>query len=375
MKKIDKRKSKYMVLGLMSGTSMDGLDCGLFEICLSRKFDFKWTCIDFKSYSYKKDLVDKIKLVVNKSKKDYKDLDLDLAKFFYDICHLFLDGREIDLVCSHGQTIIHEDKIRSVQIGDPQYLYNRLCVPIVHSLRQADINVGGNGAPLMPFLDWLLFKDYKTNVVTVNIGGIANISQICIGDFQNEVVGFDTGPGMCLIDECCDYFWNIPMDVDGSLSKDGRVNLDLLDFLMSNEFISKTPPKSTGRDIFGYKYLDNVFKKFNYIEKVDFLRTLIAFTAKSISKNIKNLNNFTIDDYNFIISGGGVNHPLLMNDLKLFLKSNKIYDSSIIGINPNMKESLLMAVLGVAKINDIPANITNVTGATKNVVLGEIVNE
>ena len=284
----------------------------------------------------------------------------------------FLKDRKVDIISSHGQTISHEDGISTRQIGTPKDMYQEFQIPIIYNVRQADIDVGGNGAPLMPFLDWLLFKEYGENIITLNLGGVANISYIPASGKREKVMGFDSGPGMALMDETCRELCGIDMDKDGLITAQGNVNTELLNELMKFEYINKKPPKSTGRDKFGSYLVKKIIKENPRIIAVDLLRTFCAFTAKSIAVNLKNNINIDFRNYRLIISGGGVYHPVLMDDIYKYITISNIKTANDYGIEPKMKESLLMAVLAVARIQNIPANMPSVSGANSQTVLGEI---
>ncbi|NQU67452.1 MAG: anhydro-N-acetylmuramic acid kinase [Candidatus Marinimicrobia bacterium] len=365
-------QTKYRVLGLMSGTSMDGLDCGIFSISIDKDYHFHWDCIDFKTIRYN----EKVRSIIRASLGgDYlrgKITDLMLGQVFAVYVKQFLNNREIDLIGSHGQTIQHNDGKFSQQVGDPQYLYGEVEVPIVHDFRQGDIEAGGNGAPLMPFLDWLLFKELDENIITLNVGGISNITCIPKNGKRDDVIGFDTGPGMAMIDECTRIYFTRSCDEDGELSKNGNLVPDLLEELMLHPFISQQPPKSSGRHEFSGELVKSMRKKYSQISIEDFLRTLVSFTAKSISYNLDKYGNFDISNSKLIVSGGGVFHPVFMDDLRRYCHVKQIESSIEVGIDPNMKESLLMAALAVAKINNLHSNMRQVTGVTKWVSLGKI---
>ena len=279
----------------------------------------------------------------------------------------------IDLIATHGQTIAHNDGISTQQIGDPKYLHEKMKVPIVYNFRQGDINAGGNGAPLMPFLDWILFQDNDHDTITLNLGGVANIAFIPKTGKRNEVIGFDTGPAMALIDECCEKFYCEPIDLDGVHAKLGKVNEDILCELMGHTFIQKIPPKSTGRHDFGKELLDCIIYNYPKIAPDDLIRTFCAFTAKSIAKNLDKFLNFNNRDIQLIISGGGVHHPVLIKDIKKYTEISNFKTADVLEIEPDMKETLLMAVMGVARIQKMKANMPSVTGAKKIVLLGDLV--
>ena len=178
---------KLKVLGLMSGTSMDGLDCCLCEIYLSK--DFNFNILSFKTYKYSKNIIKKISDNVGIDNiTSIKSLDDYLGKIFRDIVEDFLKDKTIDLISSHGQTIIHQNAKRSIQIGNPKFMYDLFKIPVIHNFRQKDISMGGTGAPLVPYLDWLLFNKSDKNIVTVNIGGISNLTYIPSSGLKNDVI-------------------------------------------------------------------------------------------------------------------------------------------------------------------------------------------
>ena len=349
-------------LGLMSGTSMDGLDCGLFDISLTSDYQLDWKLIDFKTIPYSKKMRNMLDESIYSKYDVNQDLDDELGRVFVSFINKFLKDRNVAIIASHGQTIFHKDGISSTQIGNPLFIYKEYNVPVIYNFRQADIDAGGNGAPLMPFLDWLLFRDKKMDIVTINIGGISNISYIPVSSFREKVRGFDTGPGMALIDETCRLYLSVDMDKDGFYASKGEVNNELLNQLMSQKFISKVPPKSTGRDVFGINLIEEIRKERPGILIEDLLRTFCAFTAKSIAVNLKmflNLEGFKCD---IIISGGGIHHPVIMNDIQKYLPMANIKLADDYGISSDMKESLLMAVLAVARFQNMPSNMPLVTG-------------
>ena len=359
------------IAGMMSGTSMDSLDCCICDIQIKKNMIFDFKIIDKISFPFSIDIIDKIRSYVYEINNDYQKLDNYLGKFFFDLSKNFISNYEVDCISIHGQTIVHIDKVKSLQLVNPKYLFDYFGVPIVHNFRQKDIINGGNGAPLMPYLDWLIFKKYKMNYLTINLGGIANISFINENGSRDNILGFDIGPGMCLIDEYTNLKWNKLIDKDAKLSSSGKINKELLNLLMQNDFINKPPPKSTGRTDFGLNFVQNIEKYFSNLSPHDILRTIVNFTSKAIKLNIEKyiLKSQQID--RIVISGGGINHPILINDMKKDLDF-KFEDILDYGVHSKFKECLLMAVLGYSKINKIHSNIPNVTGSSKNIILGEI---
>jgi len=351
----------------MSGTSMDGLDCCLCEISLSDNFNFD--ILSFNTYKYSNDLIKRISDNVGVYNiKSIKSLDDYLGETFRDIAEEFLIDEPIDLISTHGQTIIHQSGKKSIQVGNPKFMFDMFKVPIIHNFRQKDIIMGGTGAPLVPYLDWLLFHKSCKNIIAINIGGISNLTYIPSSGSKNDVLGFDTGPGMSLIDEYVKYEFNEILDYNCKYSSKGEVCCEMLDFLLNDQFVISSPPKSTTREYFGLNYLKIIKKKFSKLGKYDFLRTLVRFTAQSISYNINTYIFASIEEV--VLSGGGAHHALLVKDLNENLSNLYFMDKYKISVDN--KESFLMAVLGYTCYNRIPNNMPSVTGASDTAIYGEI---
>ena len=365
--------NRLIIAGFMSGTSMDGLDCCIAEINIDADWKFQYNIIASQSFAFNQNIKSKIKEYIGCTKlSEARELDDFMGRVYLDLSKDFLLDYSLDAIAIHGQTIHHSDKIRSLQVGKPCYLASFFNVPIIYNFRQKDILLNGNGAPLMPFLDWLLFKDKEYSTMTVNLGGIANISFIPMQGVRGDVIGFDAGPGMALIDEYVLKVWKDDCDYNGKYSYDANVDENMLSYLINNTgFISQPPPKSTGREDFGVVFISEVINKFNYLNKSDILRTLIKFTSVSLKLNIKNFINSKYNVDRLMISGGGAKHPILMNDIK---KDLDIPTLNIIDYNMRyeIKESFLMAVLGYAKMKGMASNMPSVTGASGNIALGDI---
>ena len=356
----------------MSGTSMDSLDCCVCELSIDSNNRFKYKVISQKSFDFDDSIINKIKKNIGRIKpRDIKEIDDFLGIIFLELSRDFLSEYSLDYISMHGQTIYHKDRERSIQVGNPAYLSNAFKIPVIYDFRSADIKLNGTGAPLMPYLDWLIFKDYNKDILTLNLGGISNVSMIPKKSKVDDVIGFDVGPGMSLIDECSNKFWKSKCDYNGKYSSKGEIKGNMLNYLMDNTFISKKPPKSTGRQDFGVDYINEVIDRYSNLSNFDIIRTFVKFTSKSIKLNIEKFisNNYDIDE--LIISGGGLNHPILINDIKKDLDI-PIRDIIDYGIESKFKESLLMAVLGYSKIKNIKNNVPSVTGASDNIVLGNI---
>ena len=350
---------------------MDGLDMCLSKVSIMKDYSFNYEIINSNYEKFDDNTIELIKKTINDNAY-LSDLSNHLGKKFTDMVKKYYSKDDMDIISMHGQTIKHIEKVESIQSGNPEFLYNEFKVPVVYNFRYADIMRGGNGAPLMPFLDWLLFREYGSDVITLNIGGISNISYIKNRSQLDDVVGFDTGPGMSLIDEFVLLKWNCRYDNKGLLATKGEINNNLLAHLMNNDYIRKSPPKSTGRDEFGIDMINSIVEKFHNINKFDLLRTLVRFTAESIILNLKFLDNLIIQNSTLIISGGGINNKLLIDDIKAISNFHNIIASNIIGIDSNYKEAFLMSVLGLGRVNEMNTNVPSVTGASEFVSCGDI---
>ena len=363
-----------LVLGLMSGTSMDGLDCCLSNIDINENNEIAFEIIDSITYAYTKRI--KATIIKTIENKNFNNNYLDdlLGIFFLNKTKLFLKNKKINLISSHGQTLSHKDGEYSIQIGNPKFMSEYYKIPVIYDFRFNDIENHGSGAPLVPYLDWILFKNYNKNVISINIGGISNITYIPKKSVESMVVGFDMGPGMCLIDLYVRLNWNMNFDSNGFLASKGKINNNLLQNLMNNKFIYKKPPKSTSVEKFNIDFLNKLLNDFDKINKYDFLRTLVNFTACTIMKNIELHINPRIKNKEFkiVFSGGGVKNKKLMDDLKNILSIEDISKINYHGITIDNKESFLMCVLGITSFKKIPNNMPSVTGANKKIVCGRI---
>ncbi len=364
---------QYKMIGLMTGTSMDGLD-----ICLSKiNFFSESTNIEVLKVGYvefPQTIKSNIENSLSLKKEDVRICHRSLGEFMANETYQFLKKNKIsniDGVGMHGQTIQHISGVKSLQIGDPKYLFNKLNVPIISNFRNLDIKNGGTGAPLVPFLDKILFQEQKNAVLCLNIGGISNITFLPSLESNDNILGFDTGPGMSLIDEASKIYFNKNFDRDGALSINGKPNLKLVENWMNDKFITSSYPKSTGRKEYGLSWLKKQRNIFDGMDKRDILPTLALFTSTSIFYNCKNFTNYN-KIKKIIISGGGIYNKAIMRNLKFFFKDIIIYTSEKFGIDSDSKEALCFALLGAAFLNNTPSNIPSVTGAKKSIVLGEI---
>ncbi len=388
-----KEKESRNVIGLMSGTSCDGIDACLVKITgngLSSKVDI----IGFETYPYKNEIR---KLIFEVSCKETGTVDkicqlnFTLGKLFADAARkiaekLSVPLSEIDIVGSHGQTIYHVSSLKesndkcdrsTLQIGEPSVIAQETGVTTVADFRTRDIAAGGEGAPLVPYADLVLFGRDEIGRAIQNIGGISNVTFLPAGGSINEIIAFDNGPGNMIIDRFAEIITNgkLKYDKNGELASKGRLDQGLLERLCTHPYLSKHPPKSTGREDFGIQFSDSLYKELKQdgIDVHDAIATITAFTAKSISDSYSKYIQPSYKICEVVVSGGGVCNPVLFQFLKDYLVDISIRKVDDFGIPSGAKEALAFAILANETVSGNPGNVPSATGAKESVVLGKII--
>jgi len=383
-------KKKKFVVGLMSGTSIDNVDVALVEIT-DNWTDTKIKLIGFTEYSYPAGLKELILKNSNQSTSNVAEisqLNFLLAQIYSDAVDSLIEKlnfpkSKIDLIGSHGQTIHHlPERVKlfdhsvssTFQIGDPSVLAKLTGIITVGDFRVGDIALGGQGAPLIPYFDFLLFRSTNKNRALLNIGGISNFTILKKNCRQNDVLAFDTGPGNMLIDSTMEYFFRKEFDYNGETAASGKTNKALFNSLISKDnFIEKNPPKSTGREFYGFSFIDDLLKEFEKVKPEDWINTVSKFTAYAIYRNYEKFvkKNIMLDE--LIISGGGAKNSFIYKCLaEYFGESVEVKIIDEIGISADAKESICFAVLANETVHGNPTNIPLTTGADKPTVLGKI---
>jgi anhydro-N-acetylmuramic acid kinase len=362
------------VVGLMSGTSADGVDAAVIDIKNN-----KVKLLAFDTFAYQPALRKNI-LELGEQKTcrpaDISNLNFTLGEVFADavikLCRKNkINLRTIDLIGSHGQTIYHnpEDKIRStLQIGESSIIAYKTGITTVADFRPKDMAAGGQGAPLVPFADYFLFKSNKNRAIQ-NIGGIANVTFLPANCKPKDIIAFDTGPGNMIIDRLAFLITKGKQnfDKDGKIASNGKVNIKILSQMLKNPYFRKKPPKSTGREMFGREYTDAFYRK---LPNEDMIATATAFTAVSIAEAYKKFLPKMPEE--IILCGGGARNKTLVKMLRQNIKS-KILFTDDFGINSDAKEAVSFAILAYATIKGIANNVPSATGAQKAVILGKII--
>ncbi len=376
-------KKKY-VIGLNSGTSFDGVDVALVRF----SGDLKPKFIDGIIYEYPKVIKEKIGNLID-SVETYHGMSLlrEIAQLNFLLGEVFakaankiikknkLRQEDILLIASHGQTIYHHPnierissyKVRSTfQIGESSVISARTGIKVVSNFREADIAAGGQGAPLVPFLDHVFFGNNKNIKAVLNIGGISNVTVLG----KNTVpIAFDIGPGNALIDLISKKNFNKEFDLDGKLAAKGEINYKLVEIALRDPYLKKRPPKSTGKEYFNLQFLEKYFSKINKNK----ITTITYFSAKVIEKAF---NDFIFPKHKIgeiVVSGGGIKNKTLMRHLRNLIPSVRFDASDKYGLPYKYKEAILFALLGYTCHLKKPNNMPSCTGAKEKIILGKIV--
>jgi anhydro-N-acetylmuramic acid kinase len=293
-----------------------------------------------------------------------------------------ISAGNVDLIGSHGHTIYHApqkelfiDKKTSstLQIGDPAVLAQQSGITTIGDFRVADVANSGQGAPLVPYVDWLLFSKYKKDLLILNIGGIANITYLPAKGKKEEIIAFDTGPGNMVIDQLMQRLYELPYDKNGKIANLGKFSEKFFNFLLkSDSFPALPPPKSTGREHYGKDFvLDLLRKGLRWrIPEPDVIHTVTKYTAYTVWDAVRKFIPNQIDA--LYVGGGGSANPFLINALKAYFPNIKIVGTSELGIDEDYKEAICFASLANELIRDNPASLPAVTGAKKPALLGKI---
>lgn len=381
------KKKTLRVCGLMSGTSVDGVDAAIVDIS-----DSSAKIVAFDTYPYPVKVREAIFDIFQKQSVRVEDichLNFVIGEVFADsvlkLCKtkkVSLDT--IDLIGSHGQTIFHNPKgtkfgkklVRStLQIGEPSVIAHRTGITTIADFRPKDMAANGQGAPLVPFADYFLFRNKKLCRAIQNIGGIANVTYLPANCTLEQVIAFDTGPGNMVMDYLISQITKgkKTYDKNGRMASQGNVNKKLLDELLENPFFQLKPPKTTGREEFGNRYsvkfLQEALKQ--KMTDEDILATAAELTAESIACAYNRFLPELPDE--MILCGGGCRNKTLVKMLQEKLPEVRILTTDDFGINPDAKEALSFAILAYATIKGRPNNVPGVTGAEKGLILGKIV--
>lgn len=377
------KKEKRLVAGIMSGTSLDGIDVALVTISGSG-IHSRIKPVAFKTIDYDQPVRQKI---LEACRQDTSDVAL-ICSLNFTLGELFakavikvcndngINVAELDLIGSHGQTIWHCPGHSTLQIGEAAVIAERTGVVTVADFRVRDIAAGGHGAPLVPYTDYLLYRDAGKTRLLQNIGGIANVTVLPAGGGAETVTGFDNGPGNMMIDDSMRIVTNGRQQFDrgGETAGRGKADAVLLKELMTHPYLSQLPPKTTGREMFGEKMTAGLVAKYRMrgVSNDDIVATFTLFTAKSIADSYRRfiLPQVPIDEV--IVSGGGSHNRTLLAMLRQELAGIPVRLQEELGFSSDAKEAVAFAVLANETIHGRVNSLAQVTGAGKPVVMGKI---
>ena len=383
-----------IVAGVMSGTSADGINVALVRIRSTKARGVKgrfphFSLVAHEQYPFPGPVRRTVLNMMNAESAQVADLarlNFLLGELYADA--VFRTSRKhrvgLDLVGCHGQTLYHQGDPKMFlgrkiavtwQTGEAAVIAARLRVPVVSDFRPADMAVGGQGAPLVPFLDFALYRDERVGRIAQNVGGIANLTAIPAGGSPVQVRAFDTGPGNMVIDAVTERLFGRSYDRDGRLAGSGRVLNTVIARLMSAPFFRHKPPRTAGREEFGREYVRHFLKLCGRANRHDVVATATALSAHSITDAVR---RFVIPNRGayreIIVSGGGAKNPTLMAMLgsELAPFGVSLRHSDEFGVPSEAKEALAFAVLAYETWNRRPSNVPSATGAKRTAILGKI---
>ncbi len=388
-----RRSRSLLVLGLMSGTSADGIDVALVRISgapprLNAKLE------NFVTLPFPPAVRAAVLRLANgetTTTAEVSQLNFLLGELFaraaVDACRKFhVSRRRIDLIGSHGQTIYHQGEATSflgasrvastLQIGEPAIIAERTGIITAADFRPADIAAGGHGAPLVPFVDYLLYRELRRGRVALNLGGIANVTVIPRAARPDEVSAFDTGPGNMVIDALVRHFTRGKQtyDRDARLARQGRLLPRLLDELLADPYFRMPPPKTAGREQYGEVYAQRLLSwgRKHKARPADLIRTATMLTALSLVDAFHRwiLPHTTVQQ--LIVSGGGAHNPLIVAQLAAALPEIEIVTSGSLGVPEDAKEAFAFAILAYESLHGRSSNIPGATGARHGAILGKM---
>ncbi|MEK4060391.1 MULTISPECIES: anhydro-N-acetylmuramic acid kinase [Paenibacillus] len=385
-------KQKSVVVGLMSGTSLDGIDAAIVSIEGSG-LAAKAELLHYSSVPYDDGLRERLKelCTIEHSSVDLVcGMNVYLAERFAEaaieaVRSAGMELDEIDLISSHGQTVWHIPEaaaddpllVRStLQLGDLSVLAKRTGRVVVGDFRPGDMAVGGQGAPLAPYGDLILFRHPEKGRLLQNIGGIGNCTALPAAAGPEDVFAFDTGPGNMVIDQTVYLLSGGQMSYDdgGSWAAQGTPDEVLVDQMMEHPYFALKPPKSTGREVFGKAYAEQFVSlaRARCLNDADIVATATAFTARTITEGYLRYVFPVCEIDEVIVSGGGAHNAALLAMLQQQLPEQAVITSSVLGFSDDAKEAIIFALLGNDFMHGVANNLPSATGASRPTVMGKL---
>jgi anhydro-N-acetylmuramic acid kinase len=375
------------IAGIMSGTSLDGIDVAIIDITGSG-FKAKINVLTSHSVPYPRQIREALLAVSNTSTQtgDISRLNFLLGELYVEALEETAERAQIPLntiklIGCHGQTIFHEGqgaqylgkKVASTfQIGESSVISERTGIDVISNFRERDVAAGGKGAPLVPYLDYLLIRHRGRGRVAVNIGGIANLTAIPPNTSTDRVIAFDTGPGNMVTDQLVSRITQggQTYDRDGAIAASGVVDAKLLAKLLRDKYFRAKPPKTAGREQYGAEFVSKLLD--TELSSEDLIATATALTAESIALGVRNFVTTEMRVDEVFVSGGGTHNPTLMRLLKKAMDPIPVKESSEVGLDVDAKEAIAFAVMAYETAHQRPSNVPMATGARRSVVLGKL---
>jgi len=372
-----------LVIGLMSGTSGDGVDAALVAVhgvdLETRPRLLAHTTVSYPPAVRKLVLALRLDVPATKLARANFLLGELFAEAALEVARLAgVEISQVALIGSHGHTVTHLPEPKpffgrpvaaTLQIGEPAVIAERTGVTTVADFRPADVAAGGQGAPLVPYVDYILFRHESRGRIALNTGGIANITWLPPGCALEDIVAFDTGPGNMVLDVVARALLRRPYDPDGRVAARGRPLPGVLSSLMKHPYFSRKPPKSTGREVFGLAFAEKILRKAPIAKPPDVLATALELTVRTIADGCR---PFMGDCREVIASGGGCHNKTLMSRLAEAIAPVPLKTSDEFGIPADAKEAVAFAILANETAAGRPTNVPSATGASRPVVLGKI---
>lgn len=368
-----------LTIGLMSGTSLDGIDTVLCEI--NGEFNhIHVRQIDFFTMPFEENLKNKIRKIINNDSVSTElicSVNFELGHAYSNAVKVILEknslkGSDIEFVANHGQTLYHLPKAKNdlvsstLQMGESSIIAYDHKVKVIDNFRVMDVAAGGEGAPLVPFSEKILYREEGKIIALQNIGGISNVTVLD----DESIYAFDCGPGNMMMDEAMRYFYHKEYDRNGEVASVSDIDETLFNELIAHPYLDRIPPKSTGREDFGENYVKDIISRYSNLDSSCIVSTFTEFSAYCIQdsyrKFLRKLPN------KMIVGGGGAFNLSLMNRLRKYLPEVEVLTQEDCGYSSDAKEAIAFAILGYAFIKQVPANELGATGANNQVILGKL---
>jgi len=350
-----------IIAGIMSGTSLDGISVATID-----RNGKRWSLLEHATVPYPKKLRERILAVSNAEAHtgEIARLNFDLGERYARAVQQLKSKPQ--LIGCHGQTVFH-GKGCTLQLGEAQVIAERTGIPVVNNFRPRDIAAGGQGAPLVPFVDYLLFRSPRKSRVLLNIGGIANVTILPAAAAPEQVTAFDTGPGNMVIDQLAWILTKGKQNYDkgGRLAMKGAPNKQLLQALLADKYYKQRPPKSCGREQYGREFITRLLA--TQLDLHDLIATVTLLTPVTIFEAIKDSNPDQL-----IAAGGGTNNPQIMNHLRGLMPKTQVQTTDDYGLPAEAKEAVAFAILAHETWLRRPGTLPSATGARHAVILGQV---